>query len=136
MAQLRLKGEDRCYAALGGAWPACDKRPSVDLTRASAGGPATWLLDGDGVSGADVLHLAADEGGQVDRLKAHGVRAAPASEYSLFAVFDGHNGPDAAQHCTDEVWELVRSRLPPGLPPLGGAETDGPNPNPNPNPNP
>lgn len=40
-----------------------------------------------------------------------------ADQYSLFAVFDGHNGASAARQAAKEVVPVLEERLPQGAPP-------------------
>ena len=54
--------------------------------------------------------------GPSGRSKAHAVRAL-SSHLSVFAVFDGHNGPLAAEHLAETLIETLHARLPKGRPP-------------------
>jgi serine/threonine protein phosphatase PrpC len=114
---------------LNAPWPAADgggggreKKPARPA--APRAGPATWLLDDDASSGAGTpLDLAPPLPG--DRARSHAAVAAPGEAgYTLAAVFDGHNGAQAAAHCAAELAAAVRARLPPGAPPPGGVDTD------------
>lgn len=48
---------------------------------------------------------------------------ADTAEYSLFAVFDGHNGVAAARLVADLLLEVLEERLPQGVPPPAGSPT-------------
>jgi serine/threonine protein phosphatase PrpC len=50
------------------------------------------------------------------RSKAHAVKLL-SSHCSVFAVFDGHNGPLAAEHLVETLIETLHARLPRGRPP-------------------
>ena len=39
-------------------------------------------------------------------------------DFGLYAVFDGHNGTAAAEHCREVFVRLLLEQLPPGVPPL------------------
>lgn len=63
------------------------------------------------------------DSGQVSRWIPHdGTPACPhcsesTNNYSLYAIFDGHNGVHAAKMCGDAVLALIESKLPLGCPP-------------------
>lgn len=48
---------------------------------------------------------------------------APTDEYSIFAVFDGHNGPPAARLAAKELVTVLEERLPQGVPPAPSSPT-------------
>ena len=54
--------------------------------------------------------------GPSGRSKAHAVKPL-SSHCSVFAVFDGHNGPLAAEHLAETLIETLHARLPKGRPP-------------------
>lgn len=133
-----VKGEDVLLAAHQRPWPGTAGAAEV----ARGGGRAAALLlrgDGSGLAGADLdsAHMrsaggstAGDDDDASEEGSSHGASARdgfapgccaacgqPDDCYSLFAVFDGHNGSAAAKLCAAHAVELVESGLPPGSPP-------------------
>lgn len=65
---------------------------------------------------------AAGEGGSAGSARCS-CCGADTAEYSLFAVFDGHNGVAAARLVADSLLGILEERLPQGVPPPGCSPT-------------
>jgi len=130
VVELRLKGEDRSAVILSAPWPGAGEG-SVRGGRGggpkpTGGGPTGGLalLDGLAPSAGTPLEVAPPAPG--DHARAHATIALTAGgpAYSVAAVFDGHNGPNAAAHCAAELAAVLRARLPPGPPPPGEVDSE------------
>lgn len=85
------------------------RRPWPGALDASFGRSGGAAADGEG-SHTSVAACSCCGGGSAD-------------EYSLFAVFDGHNGASAARLAAKELVGVLEARLPAGAPPLPASPT-------------
>ena len=76
-----------------------------------------------GASGGGGGGAAADDGSAASGAACSCCGGGSADEYSLFAVFDGHNGASAARLAAKELVGVLEERLPQGAPPAPAAPT-------------
>ena len=94
-------------------WPEAENSEKNHARTGSARSASSALRPLVASQGQD---LSPQRDGPAERSKAHAVRPL-SSNLSVFAVFDGHNGPLAAEHLAETLIETLHARLPKGRPP-------------------
>lgn len=110
IGQSELKGEDVVFVEHRRPWPGSDLTEHSQLSMASSTGSMVGDLDSANV-GTSSRWLPTDFPPACPQC------GTTTNTYSLYCVFDGHNGVHAAKLAGDAVLPLVESKLPLGTPP-------------------
>jgi serine/threonine protein phosphatase PrpC len=107
-----LRAQDVLFVSHDRPWPGSEDPTNSGVSDAGAGLAAAGADPADPHGGSGSLRWLSE-----DHPPACPACGTDTSRYSLFAVFDGHNGAHAARLCGEAVLPVLESRLPLGCPP-------------------